>query len=1173
MATPVETPTFTLTGVRDARRLTPRDVSPTIVVGCGGTGKEVLLRLRQRFLERYGALAEFPVVGYVMVDTDEATFSADAVAAAGPQAASLRFALNEQLFANLEACAPFIERPEVQEWWYPGLKVLGDVRSGTGQIRPYSRLAFYARYRELRTLLARVEREVRLTTSRNYVAERHGITTTGDLNVYFVSSLCGGTGSGMILDLAFLCRRLFPDAKLTSYLLFPHFFRGDVPKLFANSYATLKELETFQGAGRFTATYTDGEPIDQPPPPFDYCYVIGGRNGEAIAAGAPEMYDMLAANLFLDFQHSDFSAFKRGSRANLEQYALDVYVPPTREEGDDGEEATHRSCRYYSAGVTTVGFPSDRLVLACSYRLLSDVLNFWLGADRPQADLAALRAAGEESGHKAVHDALLMSGDKEIAPVEAPGALLQHGGRSLLADLRARVDQIRDLVAKGPEDEALSTRFQRRFGPLESEVTNPEGQWEQQLAAARNERQSHYVAALTQAMRRWLTPPRGQGVFFTAAALDGMLDELQRIRTAVDPEADAAKVTHIAEAKARVKQLMRGMDRHVVIMTGPGWKLNLNFTIEFDLKLSGDAVAGSQGQAHWASPIRREEGYLTKHLRRRAQVHYHAMCVALVNWVNQERRKLAEFRDELQTRRDRFRKAQAYYLERRLDTLDVVLISDADFDARFYRYPAAMRLARKGLEVVDAKYEAQVLLQGLGLLPATLEPDEKLEGVFALMTRLELLEGPVLALAKDVFRTIDQDHNVFDLLQEQYPDPVRRRAMLGEAFNRSKTWLREYTGHTLRIPGERRRCVVGLPVVGSPEMRGEVQAALRSFMGSRDGAIEFRTLPDPSALIIFNEVAGFPLCHINEVNGEEGLARHYERLSAASMDGQVGTTGALHSDSRVYRFGDVLFPTPAERQALAEAWTVLILGRVTGIVPYREGSYRFRVPYASYEADRRLGGEASALWTLSHDHTLRAQLLARCQAAEDRLLGDNRGRVYAAVLSWLLRERFAHKRSTVAGGGERLAGTVQTRVLQAKLGAIEDKLGADDRAGFQRNLDLHREEIARSAELGKDDCGFAFYDGEWWVLSRGESVAPEAAAGGDDFTARAQARLQRKFRISADAATEHLKRYVEMVAPGRPDWKLDAAAFQRLDELIDQVDTIEEFDLLVSAAAAGGFNA
>src|SRR4051812_43125163 len=51
-----------------------RHVAPTVLIGLGGTGKDVLLRVRRMFYERHGLRADggvgYPVIGYLALDTD-----------------------------------------------------------------------------------------------------------------------------------------------------------------------------------------------------------------------------------------------------------------------------------------------------------------------------------------------------------------------------------------------------------------------------------------------------------------------------------------------------------------------------------------------------------------------------------------------------------------------------------------------------------------------------------------------------------------------------------------------------------------------------------------------------------------------------------------------------------------------------------------------------------------------------------------------------------------------------------------------------------------------------------------------------------------------------------------------------------------------------------------------
>lgn len=57
-------------GKRTADKLTQVKVTPTLIIGIGGTGGDVLLRIRKRFFEKYGPLENFPIVSYLWIDTD-----------------------------------------------------------------------------------------------------------------------------------------------------------------------------------------------------------------------------------------------------------------------------------------------------------------------------------------------------------------------------------------------------------------------------------------------------------------------------------------------------------------------------------------------------------------------------------------------------------------------------------------------------------------------------------------------------------------------------------------------------------------------------------------------------------------------------------------------------------------------------------------------------------------------------------------------------------------------------------------------------------------------------------------------------------------------------------------------------------------------------------------------
>ena len=45
---------------KEKLELKTQELMPTILIGLGGTGKEVLLRVRRQFVEKYGSINDFP---------------------------------------------------------------------------------------------------------------------------------------------------------------------------------------------------------------------------------------------------------------------------------------------------------------------------------------------------------------------------------------------------------------------------------------------------------------------------------------------------------------------------------------------------------------------------------------------------------------------------------------------------------------------------------------------------------------------------------------------------------------------------------------------------------------------------------------------------------------------------------------------------------------------------------------------------------------------------------------------------------------------------------------------------------------------------------------------------------------------------------------------------------
>lgn len=389
-----------------------RQLHPTVIIALGGTGKEVALRLRQRFFEKYGVTG-FPTMGYLWIDTDMQNNNINNQPLNYIGAGCL-FQPGEYVDAQIPGNVfqnYFINHqfhPHIFKWLYPELGRLGAVVNGAQATRPLGRLAFFHAFPQihaaLTNLVARVSGAGAILAAQN----NFGITVTpGRLDFRIIFSVAGGTGSGMFLDMAFLVREHYATANpdIVGYMVLPAVFGANyqtprAEREYANGYAALKELEFYSmrkdlrqdeamalaNAGIMEVSahdfdYTWHNNIPPRPvvgPPFNTCYLISNSTevgGHLLPEEKTYLCDMLAESLFMDFHADAFCTAKRSVRSNLEQFLakdlefryLDVQANVIHQE--------LFSCRFSTQGFSMIHVPLDRLRNACGYKLALEILD------------------------------------------------------------------------------------------------------------------------------------------------------------------------------------------------------------------------------------------------------------------------------------------------------------------------------------------------------------------------------------------------------------------------------------------------------------------------------------------------------------------------------------------------------------------------------------------------------------------------------------------------------------------------------------------------------------------------------------------------------------------------------------------------------------------------------
>jgi hypothetical protein len=315
-------------------------VRPTLYIGLGGTGKEILLRLRRRILNadwkdgiRLQDLTEFPIASFLYFDLDTTDpKESDKSVKTDPLADTVAFQTGEvdQERLNLAAYTGEMDRHRlIKEWWPKANVERIDPEKGAGQVRPVSRLHFFSRSDDLREVIRQKGAAVMASLTNEEALQALGLRTQPELRIVVVTSVAGGTGSGCFIDMGYLIGTVFPDAETNLLLLLPSVFYGaGKERVSANGYAALMELEYCMRGNRYVEKWTEHQSEVGARPPYKEVYLLDISNmaGEA-TRHAEDLYSMIADTLFEDYGSGEFAASKRSVAVNQQKHKNEFFRP------------------------------------------------------------------------------------------------------------------------------------------------------------------------------------------------------------------------------------------------------------------------------------------------------------------------------------------------------------------------------------------------------------------------------------------------------------------------------------------------------------------------------------------------------------------------------------------------------------------------------------------------------------------------------------------------------------------------------------------------------------------------------------------------------------------------------------------------------------------------------
>ena len=336
--------------------ITPRPMSATegptacLLVGLGGLGSQAV-RHASQLLARRGPGGHPAPILCLGIDTDRTVLKHEGLQG------------HESIFLETSEFDSVMARPQdyppVKDW-LPGALPVIDPGRGVRGSRPLGRLAFFLHRRELDRRLAAAL--VRLGGA----DPAHPVKQPPrSLQVLLVSSLGGGTGSGMLCDFAYLIHRLVPSVPLPCSFTTMLLMGARPPQdeaIAANVFAGMVELNHWMARdSRYSYEYSSGERWETDRPAFEQVFLLASNHLEGTSL--PPLFDQLATQVGL-LMWDGFPALREEINRRHDSFFR-------------GTDLRGNPVSYFSCGSAILSLPRGDLRFAANARLAAQVVNRW----------------------------------------------------------------------------------------------------------------------------------------------------------------------------------------------------------------------------------------------------------------------------------------------------------------------------------------------------------------------------------------------------------------------------------------------------------------------------------------------------------------------------------------------------------------------------------------------------------------------------------------------------------------------------------------------------------------------------------------------------------------------------------------------------------------------------
>jgi hypothetical protein len=512
-----------------------RVIKRTICIGLGGTGRDVLMRIRRLIIDKYGSLDELPVISFLAIDTDKDSLQTSGLRTGNTyQGEEILFTDSERVAATMTPVDVNTFRQELEDqykynrpgpcnhiarWFPPQLvKHIKAIQDGAHGIRPVGRLTFFHNFRKIQKAIESAENRTR---GHQAVLIKKGFNVDEGLNIFVVGSLCGGTGSGMFLDVAYTFRRMYneKETQLFGYFIVSPQLYGDTPNMNANVYAALKELNYYSTPQTTFDTCFDIQnliDIQESRPPFDFTYLVSNQTARDYKIlEKSKLCNVIAHKITLDLCSELVSALKE-QRDDFKLQMLSADEHPFK-----------MTQRYLTFGLAAIYFTRDIIVQVALNRLKLNLTKFWLNGkgQSPEAQTLLKRFLINWSADKSSKDYFLLKLEE----------LTQDTNKNFTQTLKSwKANLDRSLEESKNQDEIegiiqqLPSKLREQFRTVQpGETESSRGIWLTLLQKSRNSLTDKLKGDIEQYWESLLNPGNADfGVNNTRAWLEAFATEL-----------------------------------------------------------------------------------------------------------------------------------------------------------------------------------------------------------------------------------------------------------------------------------------------------------------------------------------------------------------------------------------------------------------------------------------------------------------------------------------------------------------------------------------------------------------------------------------------------------------------------------------------------------------------